>query len=117
MSTIRVERVSSNVPRTVMGEVVEQDWTTIAAEREGPDGNLEPDPEKVGLCKRTRRAYFAYFSEALAWQKEQVATGWYAVAEPWPCATAYFGPTDSPSNCWTTEVVKEVLPEEQSDVR
>lgn len=92
----------------VMGEVEEQVWTTLAAD---VDGVVQE--QEIGKHHRTRHIYFAFCEEAEAWLIEQEAEGWSLRHGPTACATAYFGETDSPSNCWSCEVEKEVLPEEK----
>lgn len=101
MSTIRM--VGPRVTTAVMGEVVEQEWTTLAAELDGV-----PQESEVGKRYLTRNVKLAFFDECGSWLAEQYAQGFWLHWGPAPCATAYFGPTDSSSNCWSIEVVKEV---------
>jgi hypothetical protein len=103
MSMVKMEYAGDGVPRTVMGEVEERVWTTIAADRDG--AVLE---DAIGTRTMTRSTHFAFHEAALAWVAEQQEDGWELRGDPCPCATAYFGPTDSPSNCWTVEVEKEM---------
>lgn len=105
MSTIRC--ISAKGQETVMGEVEETPWTVIAAEING-----EIAHEEIGKQGLRRRTQFAYRAEAEAWIAEQEAEGWTCRWGPGALATAYFGPTDSPANCWSVEVEKEV-PREQ----
>lgn len=91
----------SGYKHKVMGEVEEQIWTVIAADTDG-----EIDHEEIGKRVRTRRVYFAYRDEALAWIVEQERQGFTCESGPVAAATFYFGPTDSPSNCWSAEVTK-----------
>jgi hypothetical protein len=107
MSTVRC--ISSKSPGPVMGEVKETPWTVIAAEIDG-----EIDEDEVGKHYLRRTTQFAFLDEARAWIAEQEANGWTASWGPAVYATAYFGPTDSPGNCWSVEVQKEV-PKEQID--
>lgn len=94
--------IRSGLPHTVMGEVEEGRWTTIAVEVDGV-----PQPDEVGKVTLTRRVHFAFKQEMLDWFEEQEKEGWTRSSEkPVPCATAYFGPTDSDSNCWSGEVQK-----------
>lgn len=103
-TTAKVIQVGRGVSRTVMGEVEEQTWTTIAAE---VDDVVQPD--QVGKRQTTRRVHFAYEAEAKLWVAEHEAEGWTRSSErPVPCATFYFGPTDSDSNCWSVEVYKDL---------
>lgn len=88
----------------MIGEVLEQTWTVIAAERDG-----EPLVDEIGRRMVTRRASFAFRDEAEAWLAEQAAEGWAVDGEPCPLATRYFGETDSPSNCWSASVEREAL--------
>jgi predicted double-glycine peptidase len=103
MSNVKVEHVSGSVLRTVMGAVEEQEWTVIAADS---DGVILED--EIGKRHRRRRTHFAFHEEALAWVAAHEKDGWKLSGDPCPCATAFFGPTDSPSNCWSVEVEKEV---------
>lgn len=101
-SMVRMEGAGLNVPRAVMGKVREDIWTTIAAEIDGV-----PQKEEVGKQRYRRRVMFAFKEETEAWLDEQAADGWEHVHGPTPCAAAYFGDTDSRSNCWSCEVDKQ----------
>lgn len=104
MSTVvRLESAAADIPRVVMGEVQEDVWTTIAAEIDG-----EMDHESIGQRQRRRRVKLAFKEQGEHWLGEQEEKGWTRVHGPTPCAATYFGPTDSPSNCWSCEVAKEV---------
>lgn len=91
---------------TIMGDVVEETWTTIAADRDG-----EVLPDEIGRRTVTRRAHFAFRAEAEAWLADQekegfkIPDGFSGIA---PCATRYFGPTDAPTNCWSVNVEKPI---------
>jgi hypothetical protein len=87
-----------------MGEVVEQTWTTIAADRDG-----EVLPDEIGKRRMTRHVHFAFRSEAEQWIAKQEAEGFSPSYGPTPCATPYHGKTDSPSNCWSAEVSRDDL--------
>lgn len=89
-------------PQRVMGDVEERTWTVIAAD---VDGELQPD--EVGWRQATRHVYFAHRQEAIAWLVEQQAEGWTPTGYR-PAATFYFGPTDSPSNCWAASSEREL---------
>ena len=101
MSTIRM--IGPVRTTTEMGKVEEQTWTTIAADIDGVVQN-----EKIGEQTRTRHIYFAWREEAEAWLAEQEAEGWSKRHGPTSTATAYFGDTDSPGNCWSCEVEREM---------
>lgn len=94
--------ISGRGPAKTMGEVEEMFWTVIAAEL---DGVIQPD--EIGRRIEERYVRFAFRSEAEAWIAEQEAEG-FAAGDPVPCATLYFGPTDSPSNCWSVSAQKEL---------
>lgn len=96
-SMVRVE--APRVSRTELGKVVEEVWTTVAADCDG-----EVLYDEIGKRTRTRTVMLAWRSEVEEWLAQQVATGWSAVHGPTPCATLYFGDTDSPSNCWSARV-------------
>ena len=57
--------------QTAMGEVKEETWTTIAADRDG-----EPLPDEIGARKTTRHVHFAFRAECEDWLSEQTADGW-----------------------------------------
>ncbi len=99
MSTVKMESAGPLVPRAVMGQVREDIWTTIAAEIDGVIQEKE-----IGTRKSRRRIMFAFKSEAENWITQQATEGWNWVHGPTPCAAAYFGETDSSSNCWSCEV-------------
>lgn len=85
----------------MIGTIEDTTWRTVAA-----DLNGVPQPEKVGTCTRQLRAYFAYKVEAQAWLAEQQADGYEGTIGM--AAISYFGPTDSPSNCWFVQVEREL---------
>ena len=94
MSMVRMESAGENVPRTVMGDVRENVWTIIA----------DPNHDAIGQTRRVRNVHFAFREEALDWIAKQEEEGWSHLHGPTPCATTYFGPTDSESNCWSCQV-------------
>ena len=89
-------------PLTVMGEIEERVWTVVQAEEDGA-----PVHGEVGRRDVTRRAYFAFRAEAEAWAVGQAAEG-FGPPSLSSAATAYFGPTDAPGNCWHVEVRKDL---------
>ena len=100
MVTARVVDAPRQKPR-VMGEVTEEHWTTLSAERNGV-----VQPEQIGKRTTTRRAYFAYRTEAEAWIRQQAVEGFVSTGVA-SAATFYFGPTDAPGNCWAASVERE----------
>ncbi len=103
MSMVRMESAGPDVPRVVMGDVREDIWTTIAADIDGI-----PQGAEIGKRRTRRRVMWAFKDEAEAWIDAHERDGWDPVHGPTPCAAAYFGETDSPSNCWSAEVEKLV---------
>lgn len=101
MSIVRMEHAGPMVPRAVMGEVREDIWTTIAADIDGV-----VQPKEIGKRHTRRRVMWAYKDQAETWLDAHESQGWERVHGPTPCAAAYFGETDSPSNCWSCEVEK-----------
>lgn len=94
MLTARVVDAPRQKPR-VMGEVTEEHWTTVAAERDGVVQH-----EQIGKQTTTRRAYFAFRAEAERWLRQQAVEGFVSTGIS-SAATVYFGPTDAPGNCWS----------------
>lgn len=94
--------VSGSGTSSRMGEVEEMCWTCIAAEE---DGVIAVD--QIGRRTQERYVRFAFKAQAETWAEEQQAEG-FTAGDPVPCATLYFGPTDSPSNCWSISAQKEL---------
>lgn len=96
-SVVRMEGSRSRV----LPHVEEHTWTCIAADVDG-----ELDAKAIGQRQLCRRGVFAFRAEADEWVNEQEAEGFTLHSGPAPLATIYFGPTDSPSNCWSVEVTR-----------
>lgn len=101
MSVVRYDK--SDHPERIMGQVIEQTWTTIAA-----DQDSEVLTEEIGRRRRTLSIKFALWRECDQWISDLLAVGWKLEHGPTSCATSYFGETDSPSNCWSAEVSMEI---------
>ncbi len=101
-SIVRMTSADPKIPRVVMGEVREDIWTTIAADVDGV-----PQEEEIGKRRYRRRVMFAFKDVAEIWLAQQAEEGFERVHGPTPCAAAYFGETDSDSNCWSCEVEKD----------
>lgn len=92
--------ISSRGPDRVMGIVEEKVWTTVLHEIDDA-----PVPGAIGQRTLVREVYLAFKAEAEAWADAQRAEG-FTVRPLILAATNYFGPTDSPSNCWLVQAEK-----------
>lgn len=75
-------------------------WRTVAADVDGI-----PRPERAGELHEQMQALFAYRADADRWLTALQAKGYEGTVAM--AAVSYFGPTDSPSNCWS--VSAEIL--------
>lgn len=90
----------------LMGEVVEQRWTCVAASAVDDGGNEIVAPGEIGRVVVERRAYFAFRAEGEEWIATQEREG-FCRRSLSPAATFYYGLTDAPSNCWAAIVERD----------
>lgn len=96
----KAKQLPGQVGRRQLGHVEQRTWTVIQHEIDGVG-------QPLGERYQERSIYLAWLDEcrdtAAAWRADG-----FVVDSPVATATDYFGPTDSPSNCWYLQGRREL---------